>query len=147
MKRLTLLAFLIVGFMTGCAGTQEGQEVTIDEIAAQNAVITITARNLAFAVGRNNPEIIEPGVAFCAAFTGAQVVDLQPLIATGLKYLDVEVEDYPMLGRDLETLLTIFNIQVLNDENIPLTERQIEMVKIAALAMKEGFEFARDNPK
>jgi hypothetical protein len=148
MRKISILIICIMlAAFAGCATVPEGQEPAIDQIAAQNALIEITARNLAFAVGRNNPKILDPGIAFCAAFSGAQTVDLQPLLAQGLKYLDIEVEDYPMLGQDLETLLSLFNIQILNDENIPLTARQIEMVKIAAAAMKQGFEYAKANPK
>jgi len=58
----------------------------------------------------------------------------------------LEVKDYPMAKKDLETLLSLFNIQVLNAD-IPLTPRQVAMVKIAAAAMKEGFQFAKDNPR
>lgn len=143
---LVLVAVMLLA-MAACA-TQQGQIVdqTVNNIQVQNALITITARDLAFFVGRNNPKILDPAIAFCSAFAGAQAIDIQPLIAQGLKYLDLEVADYPMAKKDLETLLMIFDIKVVNAD-IPLTPRQIEMVKLAAVAMKEGFQFAKDNPK
>lgn len=146
MKRFLVISFLCLSLgLTSCATNGTTPPVVQDE-AAQDVLITITARNLAFFVARNNSQIIEPGIAFCSAFTGATPIDIQPLIAQGLKYLDLEVKDYPMAKADLETLLGLFNIQILNAD-IPLTPRQIIMVKIAAAAMKQGFEFARDNPK
>ena len=144
MKRLLIICVILLS-LTACATDGTTPPIVQDE-AAQDAIIQITARNLAFAVGRNNPKILDPAIAFCSAFAGAQLVDLQPLIAQGLKYLDAEVKDYPMLGKDLETLLTLFDIKVLNAD-IPLTPRQVAMVKIAAAAMKEGFEYAKAYPK
>ena len=146
MKRFLILFVALVS-LTACATTGENQTPIVEDEAAQDAIITITARNLAFAVGRNNPKILDPAIAFCAGFAGAELVDLEPMIEQGLKYLDVEVKDYPMLGEDLKTLLTLFNIKILNDPNIPLTPRQVAMVKIAAVAMKQGFEYAKANPK
>ena len=86
------VALLMVGLM-GCATTPDGEQ---DTVALENAAITIAARSLAFYVGKNNPEIIEPGVAFCTAFSGEDV-DLRPLLAEGLKYLDKEVDGYPLM--------------------------------------------------
>ena len=144
MKRLLSIGCMIV-LLSACATTGTNPPIVQDE-KAQDVAITIASRNLAFFVGRNNPKIIDPAIAFCSAFSGAATVDIQPLIAQGLTYLDLEVKDYPMAKKDLETLLSLFNIQILNAD-IPLTPRQIAMVKIAATAMQEGFQFAKDNPK
>ena len=144
MKKLLLVGCMI-SLLSACATDGMAPPIVNDE-KTQDVIITITARDLAFFVGRNNPKIIDPAIAFCSAFSGAATVDIQPLIAQGLTYLDLEVKDYPMAKRDLETLLSLFNIQILNAD-IPLTPRQIAMVKIAAAAMQEGFQFAKDNPK
>lgn len=144
MKKLLLIVLVL--FTLGACATTGGNPPIVQDEKAQDVAITIAARNLAFFVGRNNPKIIDPAIAFCSAFSGAATVDIQPLIAQGLTYLDLEVRDYPMAKKDLETLLSLFNIQVLNAD-IPLTPRQIAMVKLAAVAMKEGFEFAKENPK
>lgn len=144
MKRLIIICVLLLS-LTACATDGTTPPIIHDE-AAQNALIIITARNIAFFVGRNNPDIIESGILVCSVFDGAEPVEFEPLIVQWIKYLDVEIEDYPMAKADLETLLSIFNIQVLNAD-IPLTDRQIAMVKIAAAAMIQGFEFAKENPK
>lgn len=144
MKKLFVLLCLLA-MVSACATDGTAPPIVNDE-KTQDALITIAARDLAFFVGRNNPKIIDPAIAFCAAFAGAQMVDLQPLIAQGLTYLDLEVKDYPMAKKDLETILSLLNIQVLNAD-IPLTPRQVVMVKLAAASMKEGFEFAKANPK
>jgi len=140
MKRMSviILALLMVGLM-GCATTPNGEQ---DTVALENAAITIAARSLAFYVGKNNPEIIEPGVAFCAAFSGEDV-DLRPLLAEGLKYLDKEVDGYPLMEADLMTLLELLDIAII-DKDIPLTDRQKEMVRIAAGAFRQGLEIAKE---
>ena len=143
--KLSLLVLMVAALFSGCATDGSQPPIVVDD-KTQDVLITITARDLAFFVGRNNPKILDPAIAFCAAFAGAQTVDLQPMIAHGLTYLDLEVADYPMAKKDLETLLLLFDIQVLNAD-IPLTPRQVAMVKLAAAAMKEGFEFAKANPK
>lgn len=141
MKRLSfvILALLMVGFM-GCATTPNGEQQ--DTVALENAAITIAARSLAFYVGRNNTEIIEPGIAFCSAFAGEDV-DLRPLLAEGLKYLDKEVDGYPLMEADLMTLLELLDIAIL-DRDVPLTDRQKEMVRIAAGAFGQGLEIAKE---
>lgn len=143
---LVIIFVLGLALMAGCATTGENGPPIVQDEQFQDALIQITARNLAFFVGRNNPAILDPAIAFCAAFAGAQAVDLEPLIAQGLTYLDMEVKDYPLAKKDLETLLILFNIQILNAD-IPLTPRQVVMVKLAAASMKDGFEMAKQNPK
>ena len=133
-----ILALLIVGLM-GCATTPNGEQ---DPVALENAAITIAARSLAFYVGKNNPEIIEPGIAFCEAF-GADAVDLRPLLAEGLKYLDKEVDGYPLMEADLITLLELLDIAII-DKDVPFTDRQKEMVRIAAGAFRQGLEIAKE---
>jgi len=141
-----LLVIVLALFTLGACATDGTAPPIVNDEKTQDVLITITARDLAFFVGRNNPKIIDPAIAFCSAFSGAATVDIQPLIVQGLTYLDLEVTDYPMAKKDLETLLGLFNIQILNAD-IPLTPRQVAMVKLAAAAMKEGFQFAKENPK
>ena len=138
-KLIVLIAILFALFATGCATTPNGQQ---DTVALENAAITIAARSLAFYVGKNNTEIIEPGIAFCEAF-GADAVDLRPLLAEGLKYLDKEVDGYPLMEADLMTLLELLDIAII-DKEIPFTDRQKEMVRIAAGAFRQGLEIAQE---
>ena len=140
------LLFLSPLIVQGCAGNQAAQiDVNLDNEATQDALVEISARNLAYYVSRNNPEIIEPGIAFCGAFEG-EGADLHALLHTGLKYLDARVEDNPTLAYDLETLLKLFNIQVI-DKEVALTDRQKAMIRLAARAFKQGLELAKVNPK
>ena len=137
-KVIVLIAILFALFATGCATTPDGEQ---DTVALENAAITIAARSLAFYVGRNNPVIIDTGIAICSAFEGD--VDLRPLLAKGLGYLDKEVKGYPLMEADLMTLLELLDISII-DKEIPFTDRQKEMVRIAAGAFKQGLEIAQE---
>jgi hypothetical protein len=140
-------AVIMSGGMQGCATTQNGQPVepTIEQEQVQDALIEVTSRRLAFYVGRNNPKIIEPGIAFCSAFEGPQA-DLGPLLAQGLGYLDKEVAADPLIKADLETILKLLNVAVI-DKDIPLTDRQKALIRLGAKAFKLGLETAKANPK
>jgi hypothetical protein len=70
-------------------------------------------------------------------------VDLRPLLAEGLKYLDKEVDGYPLMEADLMTLLELLDIAII-DKDIPLTDRQRDMVRVAAGAFKQGLEIAKE---
>lgn len=145
---LLALGVIISGGMQGCTTTPGGQpsiDVNIDNEQVQDALIEVTARRLAYYVARNNPKIIEPGVAFCSAFEGPQA-DLGPLLAQGLGYLDKEVAADPLIASDLETVLTLLNIAVV-DKDIPLTDRQKALIRIGAKSFKLGLLVAQANPK
>lgn len=147
-----LLCFCILGLFlaSGCA-TQEGAQppvvISIEDEGVQDALIEVAARRAAYLVGRNNPKILDAGIAFCSAFEG-QGVDIRPLFVQGIKYLDNEVDlsGDPLLKRDIETLIGLFNVSLV-DPDTPLTPRQEAMIRLAARSFKEGFQEAQANPK
>jgi hypothetical protein len=149
MRKISILIiFVMLAAFAGCATVPEGQVPSpVLTIKQQNGMIRIISRDLACAVGRNNPKILDDAIAGCDTLLASdQDIDLQPALARLLKYLDLNVQDFPTLSKDLNDLLDMFDIPVLNGD-IPLTDRQKEMIKIFAQAAKEGFEAAKANPK
>ena len=142
MKRmLFVLLCLVMLAISGC-GTN-GQPIVNDELV-QDALIEVAARRLAYHVARKNPQIIEPGTAFVLAFQSPDgaLVDIGPLLAQGINYLDDEIGDDPLLKSDLETILKLLDIAII-DKDIPLTERQIHMVRVGAAAFGLGLQIAK----
>ena len=142
-KLSIVLALVLLLAMASCATT--GENVVNDE-KAQDLIISIASEDLAYIVGRNNPQIIEPGIAFASAFAGAAPVDLRPLVVQGLAYLHVEAAEYPMAADHLTALLQLFDID-FNNPDLQLTARQVAMIKLAAASMQRGFQLAKQYPK
>ena len=144
MKKL-LIIMLALFTMGACATTGTNHPI-IDNEQMQDLVIEVAARRIGYHVGRNNPKIIEQGIAFCTAFE-APGVDLGPLLAEGLKYLDQEeLSEDPLIAADLETILKALNIAVI-EPNVPLTDRQKFLIRLGAKQFKAGFLAAKANPK
>lgn len=146
MRKTFLTIFLLGAVMlafSGCAESPDRPDpaVVVEDPEVQNALIEITARRLAYHVALNNPEIIEPGQALCFALANQEGGDLAPLLADALKRLDVEVEDDPLLASDLATILALLKINL--EDQVPLTERQRELIEIGARAFSAGLAFAK----
>ncbi|MDY7034539.1 MAG: hypothetical protein SV375_00025 [Thermodesulfobacteriota bacterium] len=131
----------------GCAGSG-GQDqgpiidITInDETKEQLTSVTVRigARELGKRIAEKRPEIIEPGLIACQAFTGEG--DIKGLIARALQRLDEELLDDPYLADDLAEIMALIDIDVQGQE--PLTAQQIKYIKSAVKGFGQGLGMAR----
>lgn len=139
---LLLWTFGWTGMMAiqGCATTQQTVPPALEDPAVQDLAIKLTARQLGYRLGQNNPARIDEFIGYADAF-GQAGCDPAKLFVALLEKIKLPVNTYPMLEADLRDLMAAFKFEV-NVDTV-LTARQQQMILIGVAAFREGLMFAK----